>query len=122
MSAASACPPSSTQAHFRTKLVDNVLVVTLDTPNSKVNSLGQAEFAEFDKIIGEIETNPAISAAVLISSKPGCFVAGADIGMLEKCKSAEEATALAHKGQIMFDRMEQVSEAYTTFCALFDRK
>lgn len=31
------CPPPSTQNHARTKLVDNVLVVTLDTPNAKVN-------------------------------------------------------------------------------------
>lgn len=33
------CPPPLTQKHIRTKLVDDVLVVTLDTPNAKVNGV-----------------------------------------------------------------------------------
>lgn len=93
--------------HIRTKLVDGVYVITLDSPNAKVNSLGTEVSAEFQKIIQEIETNPAISSAVLISAKPGVFVAGADISMLEKCKTAEEAESISHGAQIMFDRMEK---------------
>lgn len=93
--------------HTRTKLVDGVYVVTIDSPNVKVNSLGTEISAEFDAIIREIETNPAISSAVLISGKPGVFVAGADIGMLEACKTSAEATAISLGGQRMFDRLEQ---------------
>lgn len=44
---------------------------------------------------------------MLISAKPGVFVAGADIGMLEKCKTAQEAEGISHGAQIMFDRMEK---------------
>lgn len=102
MAAAAAAAP-----HTRTKLVDGgVYVVTIDAPNAKVNSLGAEISAEFDTILREIETNPAIQSAVLISGKPGSFVAGADIGMLESCKTAAEATAISHGGQRMFDRLE----------------
>lgn len=79
----------------------------MDSPNVKVNSLGTEISAEFLSIIGEIESNPSISAAVLISGKPGVFVAGADIGLLEKCKSAKEASEFVHGAQIMFERMEK---------------
>lgn len=98
---------SSGGHHLRTKLVDGVYVITLDSPNAKVNSLGTEVSAEFQKVIHEIETNPSISSAVLISAKPGVFVAGADISMLEKCKTAEEAQGISHGAQIMFDRMER---------------
>lgn len=73
----------------------------------KVNSLGAEISAEFQKIIGEIETNPNVNSAVLISGKPGVFVAGADIGMLEQCKTSQEARDISHGAQIMFDRMEK---------------
>lgn len=66
--------------------------------------------AEFEKILQEIETNPAIKAAVLISGKPGCFIAGADISMLEKCKTAQEATKISHDAQLLFDRLERSSK------------
>lgn len=92
---------------IKTKNVDGVLVITLDDPNAKVNSLGVEVQAEFEKILTEIETNPSITSAVLTSAKPGCFVAGADISMLEKCKTAADATKISHEAQILFDRLEK---------------
>ncbi|XP_058446813.1 trifunctional enzyme subunit alpha, mitochondrial [Malaya genurostris] len=93
--------------HINTKIVDNVLVVTLDSPNSKVNSLGVEVQAEFENVLRELETNSSVTSAVVISAKPGCFIAGADISMLEKCKSAAEATKISHEGQIQFNKMEK---------------
>lgn len=93
--------------HLRTKIVDGVYVVTIDSPNVKVNSLGKEVIAEFESVLREIETNPAINSAVLISGKPGVFVAGADIGMIESCKTEKEATTISHEAQQMFDRMER---------------
>lgn len=93
--------------YTKTKVVDGVLVITLDAPNSKVNSLGAEVQAEFQKIIQDLETNPSINSAVVISGKPGCFIAGADISMLERCKTAEDATKISHEAQIMFERLEK---------------
>lgn len=69
--------------------------------------MGSEVSAEFEQIIREIETNSAISSAVIISAKPGCFIAGADISMLEKCKTAKDAQEISHGAQLMFDRLEQ---------------
>lgn len=55
---------------------------------------------EVQGIINEIETNPVIEAAVLISGKPGCFIAGADISMIELCKTKEEVVGLAKSGKL----------------------
>lgn len=54
--------------------------------------------SEVRNIINEIESNPAIEAAVLISGKPGCFIAGADIGMIESCKTKEQVVTLSKAG------------------------
>lgn len=96
--------------NIKTKVVDDVLVITLDAPNSKVNSLGAEIMQEFEQVMNSFETNSAVRSAVLISAKPGCFVAGADISMLENCKTAEEAKQISHAGQIRFNRMEKGSK------------
>ena len=44
---------------------------------------------------------------VKISGKPGCFIAGADISMLQKCKTAEEASQLS-KSMKLFDSMDAI--------------
>ena len=61
---------------------------------------------EFDSILHEIESNPSIQAAVLISAKPGCFIAGADITMLEKCKTQDEVTQISKSGQHLLSAIE----------------
>lgn len=85
---------------------DGVYVVTIDSVNAKVNSLGVDMIAQFDEVLQEIETNPAIKSAVLISGKVGSWVAGADIGMIEACKTAETATTLSHGSQRQLTRLE----------------
>lgn len=72
----------------------------------QVNLLGPEISSEFQDIINDIETNGNINSAVIISAKPGCFIAGADIGMIEKCKTIEEVTAVSKNGQVMFQRIE----------------
>lgn len=72
-----------------------------------MNSLGIEVSNEFEKVVQEIESNSSINAAVLISGKPGCFIAGADITMLENCKTPQEATDLSHNAQLLLERIEK---------------
>nr|XP_022914134.1 trifunctional enzyme subunit alpha, mitochondrial [Onthophagus taurus] len=92
--------------HTKLKVVDNVGVIVLDSPDAKVNSLGQEVMTEMDSILQEIDANPSIQAAVLISGKPGCFIAGADITMLEKCKTQNEMTQISKSGQQILGAIE----------------
>ncbi|XP_068203193.1 trifunctional enzyme subunit alpha, mitochondrial [Palaemon carinicauda] len=92
--------------HVNLAVKDGVGVVTINSPG-KVNVLNQPVMEEVESILKEIETNSEIQAAVIISGKPGCFIAGADISMLEKCKTAEEAASLAKGGQDILFQIEK---------------
>ncbi|XP_075992393.1 monolysocardiolipin acyltransferase Mtpalpha [Anticarsia gemmatalis] len=103
---------AASQVHTKCKLVNGVYVITLDSPNVKVNSLNTAVMDEVSNIVNEVDSNPAIEAAVIISGKPGCFIAGADITMLEACKTKEEVVTLSKKGHEIFRRMEKSRKPY----------
>ena len=81
---------------------DNIAVITIDAPGEKMNTL-KAEFAsEVRGIIRQIRDNKELRGAVFISAKADNFIAGADINMIARCHSAQEAEALARQGlQIM---------------------
>jgi len=49
-----------------------------------MNVLNGEVTADVVEVLKEIKSNPSITSAVLISGKPGCFIAGADISMLSK--------------------------------------
>lgn len=87
--------------------IDGIVVVRLDEPNSKVNSLGEGLMKDANRVFTDLlnGTIPA-KGIVLISAKTDCFVAGADIKMVEKCKSATEAEMLARQGHQFFNQME----------------
>ncbi|KAL8581460.1 hypothetical protein ACOMHN_004345 [Nucella lapillus] len=85
----------------------DVAVIRFNDPDSKVNTLTKAVQAEFVDVLRETQTNPAYKAIVLISSKPDVFVAGADIKMIEACRTEEEAMELVLKGQDVINKLEQ---------------
>ena len=58
--------------------------------------------AEVQTIMKNVMSDPNVSSIVLISAKPGCFIAGADIPMLEACKTKEEVCELSKAGQDIF--------------------
>ncbi|AMG91307.1 fatty acid oxidation complex subunit alpha FadJ [Citrobacter amalonaticus] len=79
--------------------LDNVAVISVDVPGEKMNTL-KAEFASQVRIIlKQIRENKAIRGVVIISTKADNFIAGADINMIGRCKSAQEAETLARQGQ-----------------------
>ncbi|KAH0622964.1 hypothetical protein JD844_025918 [Phrynosoma platyrhinos] len=71
--------PLKSRTHVTCDIKGDVAVVRFNSPNSKVNTLSRQLQAEFSEILNEVWTNDAITSAVLISAKPGCFIAGADI-------------------------------------------
>uniref|UniRef100_A0A8C0LM86 Trifunctional enzyme subunit alpha, mitochondrial n=1 Tax=Canis lupus dingo TaxID=286419 RepID=A0A8C0LM86_CANLU len=85
----------------------DVAVVRLNSPNSKVNTLNKELQSEFMEVMNEIWASDQIRSAVLISTKPGCFIAGADINMLASCKTHEEVTRISQEGQRMFEKLEK---------------
>ena len=48
-------------------------------PYCQVNTLSREVLGEFEEILGKIQSDPVVKSAVLVSGKPDCFIAGADI-------------------------------------------
>jgi 3-hydroxyacyl-CoA dehydrogenase/enoyl-CoA hydratase/3-hydroxybutyryl-CoA epimerase len=97
----------SEQSIFTLEVQDNgVAVVTMDIPGESMNTL-RAEFApEVRDVLGQIKQNSDIKGVVFISGKKDNFIAGADISMLDACKTAEEAEELGRTGQQLFGELE----------------
>ncbi|KAF6215035.1 hypothetical protein GE061_009784 [Apolygus lucorum] len=101
---------SGTTKHTKTRIVNNVAVITLDTPGAKVNSLSREVAYELESALGEVNNNPSVQAAVLISGKPGCFIAGADITMLEAAKTEQEVIEISKMAQNILNKVEAMKK------------
>ena len=85
--------------------------LTLDLPGEKVNKLGRALIEEFGPMLDQLEAlgrEGKIDAVILVSGKPGCFIAGADIQMFGEVKTAAAATALSAAGHELASRWEDL--------------
>ncbi|MFS8069644.1 MAG: enoyl-CoA hydratase-related protein, partial [Byssovorax sp.] len=58
---------------------DGILVLVLDVPGEKVNTLSRGLVGEFDALLTRLETRDDVRGVVLRSGKPDGFIAGADI-------------------------------------------
>uniref|UniRef100_A0AAQ4P4G4 Trifunctional enzyme subunit alpha, mitochondrial n=1 Tax=Gasterosteus aculeatus aculeatus TaxID=481459 RepID=A0AAQ4P4G4_GASAC len=103
----SVAPAMLARTHVNYEVKGDVAVVRINDPNSKVNTLSVQMQKEMAEVMDEVWANNAVQSAVLISSKPGCFIAGADINMIQGCNNAEEVTTLSKEGQKMFERIEK---------------
>lgn len=124
---------SELNAHLKTKVVNNVCVVTIDSPGQKVfiyllsyvihynfsatnswillfqvNSLNEEIMAEVTDVLKTIRSDSSIQAAVLISGKKGNFIAGADLKMLGKAKTKEEVTNISKNAQDILQSIEDL--------------
>ncbi len=97
---------SDTEAFTRELGSDGVLVLTLDVPGEKVNTLSRRLIGGFEALLDGIEKDTAVRAVVVRSGKPDSFIAGADIKDFTAIGSAEEAEALSREGQAIFGRLE----------------
>jgi 3-hydroxyacyl-CoA dehydrogenase / enoyl-CoA hydratase / 3-hydroxybutyryl-CoA epimerase len=97
---------SGARAFQREKKEDGVLVLTLDVPGEKVNTLGKGMIAEFETLLGEVEADRSVRAVVVRSGKPDSFIVGADIKDFTRIVSAADGEALSRAAHAIFDKLE----------------
>jgi 3-hydroxyacyl-CoA dehydrogenase/enoyl-CoA hydratase/3-hydroxybutyryl-CoA epimerase len=86
-----------------------MLPLSIDVPGEKMNTL-KAEFgSQVRAILKQIRENKQIRGVVFISAKPDNFIAGADINMIDRCKTAKEAEDLARQGQQIMAEIHALS-------------
>nr|CAG4641476.1 EOG090X01G2 [Eurycercus lamellatus] len=98
--------------HTKYEVRNGIAVIKLDTPNSKVNALNPETMKEVKDAMDSVSKDSNVRAAVLISGKPGCFIAGADISMLQRCKTVEEASGLSKACQELLNEIEKSKKPF----------
>lgn len=66
---------------------NGVGIITIDLPDSKVNTLGSGSMGELLNILQQVAKDGSIKGLVIISGKPDNFVAGADIREIQELQS-----------------------------------
>ncbi|XP_013410678.1 trifunctional enzyme subunit alpha, mitochondrial [Lingula anatina] len=89
-----------------------VAVLRMNDPNKKVNVLNEEVMTEMNDCMDRIEYDWDILGAVLISEKPNCFIAGADINMIKAANSEEEVYKIARAGQATLVRMNRFQKPF----------
>jgi 3-hydroxyacyl-CoA dehydrogenase/enoyl-CoA hydratase/3-hydroxybutyryl-CoA epimerase len=85
--------------------------LVFDLPGEKVNKLSRRVMEEFDALLPKLEELGKagnIDALVLLSGKPGNFIAGADIELIQAARTAQEAESLSRMGQKLLNRWEEL--------------
>ncbi len=91
---------------LKIETVENVAVVSLDTPGEKVNKLNEKLIDEFSDFLDRLESDDSLEGALLISGKENNFIAGADIEMFKTRETAEELSELSWTGHKVLLRIE----------------
>ncbi|MBO9469769.1 fatty acid oxidation complex subunit alpha FadJ [Endozoicomonas sp. G2_2] len=90
------------------KHADGIVVLRFGVPGASQNTI-KADFADaFDDVLEKLEHDTEVIGVVLISDKPGSFMAGADIGLFNGVKSASEVEALSLAAQAGFKRLSRL--------------
>ena len=93
--------------HISVSYKDDIAVIKIDSPGAKVNTLGREMFPEFVSVFNEANANEKVKGIVVISGKTTGFIAGADIKMIESCRTREEIYELSRSGQRIFSDIEK---------------
>lgn len=97
---------SQSQAFHLNIDAQNIAWLAIDVPDEKMNTLQAAFVQEMQSILKQLqEQKHQLKGMIIHSLKPDNFIAGADVRMLEACKSAAEAQSLATQGQEMFQQL-----------------
>lgn len=81
------------------KIKGDVAVITINDVNAKVNAMSRKLIDATVKAVEEVASNNAVKSAVLISGKPGTFIAGADIQMINSMDTVEGAASGSAEAQ-----------------------
>jgi 3-hydroxyacyl-CoA dehydrogenase / enoyl-CoA hydratase / 3-hydroxybutyryl-CoA epimerase len=91
----------------RMEVPDGVAMVWLDQADRPVNVLSSDLVEELTTLIGRLEsTETGARAAVILSGKPGVWIAGADIDELGRLETAADGERLSRTAHELLGRLE----------------
>ncbi len=100
-------PAETMGRSFRVTVAEGVATCLLDVPGEPVNTLSPEVGDELQAALRALEADRAVRAVVIASGKPGGFVAGAKIEVIQGARSAAEAEGLSRRLQRGLDAVER---------------
>ncbi len=97
-------------AAFKLTKENNIATIWMDQPGSEVNTLSVSLLDDFTSLIDKIEADDDIKAAVLISKKDNCFIAGADINDFINITDSKEIENLSRNGNKILMRVQNMKK------------
>jgi enoyl-CoA hydratase/3-hydroxyacyl-CoA dehydrogenase len=88
---------------------DGARVLKIRRPD-KLNALNESVFAQLEDAISRAEADPKVKGVVITGFGQKAFVAGADIDMLSRLKTAEEGYANSRLFHRVLDRIENLKK------------
>jgi 3-hydroxyacyl-CoA dehydrogenase / enoyl-CoA hydratase / 3-hydroxybutyryl-CoA epimerase len=85
---------------------DRLATLTFDSPDRKVNVFTRAAFQELEGLVDELAGRKDIGCLILLSGKPGNFIAGADVEEIARVTDPVEAEAGSRVGHRLFSAWE----------------
>jgi 3-hydroxyacyl-CoA dehydrogenase/enoyl-CoA hydratase/3-hydroxybutyryl-CoA epimerase len=85
---------------------DRLATLTFDSPDRKVNVFTREAFQELEAVLQELGGRKDIGALILLSGKPGSFIAGADVDAIAAVTDPVEAEAGSRVGHRLFSAWE----------------
>ncbi len=96
-------------ANFRLEVgADRLATLTFDLPDKKVNVFTRGALLELEALLAELGQRRDIGCLVLLSGKPGNFIAGADLEEIAKVTDPAEAAEGSSFGHRLFSAWEHL--------------
>lgn len=96
---------------------DGLAIITMSMADSPQNVLNDSIAEEFDAVFNDIESDSSLQALIFRSGKAGCFVAGADISMLQGIDTFAQAKA---SSQLLHSLFQRIADLPITTVAAID--
>jgi len=97
-------------ANFKITKENKIATIWMDQTGAEVNTLSVKMLDDFSGLLDQIEQDDEIKAAVLISKKDNCFIAGADIKDLMAIEDSKEVEKLSREGNKILSRLEKLKK------------
>jgi 3-hydroxyacyl-CoA dehydrogenase/enoyl-CoA hydratase/carnithine racemase len=87
----------------------DIAVITINDPKKGANILSRAALAAFDELLTGLEKRNGLAGLIIRSTKPGNFIAGADLRefVADLDKPAKDVAAVSRLGQQLFGRLSR---------------
>lgn len=88
----------------------DIAQLTLDTPGKSANILSSSVLQELSDRLDEVAKRESLAGLLIVSAKPGIFIAGADLREFVASLDigAKNTVALCRRGQTLFQRLSQL--------------